>query len=510
MQQRNKIATGLVSMPVSCNRQEPDGKKKAWRIFKICLLTFFSLILFLSGIVACLVNFVFTPEKVTPVVERIASDYLDAEVKIGSVELTFFSTYPRVALDVKDGLVVSHALKDSCFDKTDTLIGFKDCRIKANLGAYLARKRVVVRNITIDSARMYLFTDKNGVSNYDIFKKSNAGEGDSFLMADSVAGADSAALIADSVLSDTENTANADSVASPLLRGIHVRSLILNDAYVYFDDRSNRVYGRVEGADLRARLSLSKPVSRLKLDFSNDNVLYYGNIAKDKASGKATLNIPSGLATGSYKLKVFSEQCNGDKMTDYASAFQDISLTVTEYVAPSTGGGTVISKPTTSRISGYDRFETAVKVADQLKKELGVTKFNSIVVAYSDEFADALSASAFAQENEAPVLVVNENNEEYVKKYIEQNLVKDGKVYIMGGTAVVTERFENNLSEFNTVRLGGSDRYETNLLALKQLNLSGKDTIIIASGLDYADALSASSTGLPIMIAGDKLTKMWL
>ena len=247
-------------------------------------------------------------------------------------------------------------------------------------------------------------------------------------------------------------------------------------------------------------------VSALLCD-SNDNVLYYGNIAKDKASGKATLNIPSGLATGSYKLKVFSEKCNGDKMTDYASAFQDISLTVTEYVAPSTGGGTVISKPTTSRISGYDRFETAVKVADQLKKELGVTKFNSIVVAYSDEFADALSASALAQENEVPVLVVNENNEEYVKKYIEQNLVKDGKVYIMGGNAVVTERFENNLSEFNTVRLGGSDRYETNLLALKQLNLSGKDTIIIiASGLDYADALSASSTGLPIMIVGDKLT----
>ena len=159
------------------------------------------------------------------------------------------------------------------------------------------------------------------------------------------------------------------------------------------------------------------------------------------------------------------------------------------------------SKPAADRISGDDRFETAVEVADQLKKELGVTKFNAIVVAYSDElvaysdeFADALSASAFAQENEAPVLVVNENSEEYVKEYIEQNLVKGGKVYIMGGNAVVTERFENSLSEFNVSRLGGDDRYETNL------------TIIMASGLDYADALSASSTGLPVMIVGEKLT----
>ena len=129
------------------------------------------------------------------------------------------------------------------------------------------------------------------------------------------------------------------------------------------------------------------------------------------------------------------------------------------------------------------------------------------MVAYSDEFADALSASAFAQENEAPILVVNESNEEYVKKYIEQNLIKGGKVYIMGGNAAVTERFEESLLEYDVSRLGGDDRYETNLLTLKQLNLGGEDTIIIASGLDYADALSASSTGLPIMIVGDKLTE---
>ena len=61
---------------------------------------------------------------------------------------------------------------------------------------------------------------------------------------------------------------------------------------------------------------------------SSDTVLYYGNIAQNSASGTATLNIPSGLTVGNYTLKVFSEQCNGDYKTDYASAFQDISLNV--------------------------------------------------------------------------------------------------------------------------------------------------------------------------------------
>ena len=61
---------------------------------------------------------------------------------------------------------------------------------------------------------------------------------------------------------------------------------------------------------------------------SNDNVLYYGKIAQNSASGTASIAIPGDLAPGSYNLKVFSEQCNGDYNTDYASNFTDIALTV--------------------------------------------------------------------------------------------------------------------------------------------------------------------------------------
>lgn len=60
----------------------------------------------------------------------------------------------------------------------------------------------------------------------------------------------------------------------------------------------------------------------------NDEILYYGNIAKGSASGTADVNIPAELAVGNYTLNVFSEQCNGDKKTDYASEFQPIPLTV--------------------------------------------------------------------------------------------------------------------------------------------------------------------------------------
>ena len=215
------------------------------------------------------------------------------------------------------------------------------------------------------------------------------------------------------------------------------------------------------------------------------------SIATVDASGKVTA-----ISAGNATITATAADGSGKSAT--------CTVTVTAKPSPDRP---VITKPSSSRISGADRFETAMETADQLKKELGVTEFSAIVVACSDDFADALSASAFAHENEAPVLIVNENNEERVKTYIEQNLTKDGTVYIMGGSAAVTGGFEDSLSDFDTVRFAGDDRYETNLNTLKELDLTGKQDIIIASGMDFADALSASSTGCPIMIVGERLTE---
>ena len=61
----------------------------------------------------------------------------------------------------------------------------------------------------------------------------------------------------------------------------------------------------------------------------NSGAQYYGRVAQPTAeSGTVEIKIPSDLAPGDYTLKIFNEQCNGDKKTDYASDFTDISLTV--------------------------------------------------------------------------------------------------------------------------------------------------------------------------------------
>ena len=75
---------------------------------------------------------------------------------------------------------------------------------------------------------------------------------------------------------------------------------------------------------------------------AESSVQYYGRIAKattaDAAEGEISLTIPNTLAEGTYTLNVFNEQCKGDYKTDYASAFEAVTLTV-DTTAPKLSNG---------------------------------------------------------------------------------------------------------------------------------------------------------------------------
>ncbi len=69
-------------------------------------------------------------------------------------------------------------------------------------------------------------------------------------------------------------------------------------------------------------------ISAMLVD-ENDSPLYYGRLSQpDKADGEVSIKLPDELEYGEYTLKLFSEQYNGDFMTDYASNFSDVELTI--------------------------------------------------------------------------------------------------------------------------------------------------------------------------------------
>lgn len=161
------------------------------------------------------------------------------------------------------------------------------------------------------------------------------------------------------------------------------------------------------------------------------------------------------------------------------------------------------------RFDGNNRYETAIKAADALKKTMGVKKFDSIVLASGDNYPDALAGSYLACVYGAPILLVNKKaaNVELVKEYIVNNLEEDGNVFILGGQAAVAESFENLLKaeDINVDRLEGSNRYETNIEILKESGVTD-EPILVCCGTDYADSLSASSVGLSILLVKGNLT----
>ena len=121
---------------------------------------------------------------------------------------------------------------------------------------------------------------------------------------------------------------------------------------------------------------------------------------------------------------------------------------------------TASSESTIDRYSGANRYETAFAVANALKEQQGVDKFDNIVVAYGDNYADALAGSYLAKVKNAPILVVNSRMESYVKDYIDANASKDGTIYLLGGEGVVSRNFANSLtsSGYNVKRFGGANR----------------------------------------------------
>ncbi|MGL5206585.1 MAG: hypothetical protein ACRC8T_03635, partial [Acidaminococcaceae bacterium] len=71
--------------------------KRRIKIASLSIGTFFVVVLM---VIAFAINFVFTPEKLTPAVLEIANKSLNAQLKIKRVELTFFSTFPRLGLQI--------------------------------------------------------------------------------------------------------------------------------------------------------------------------------------------------------------------------------------------------------------------------------------------------------------------------------------------------------------------------------------------------------------------------
>lgn len=128
----------------------------------------------LALIIAIIVNFIITPGQLTPLARQYAKEYLDADVKISSVQATFFSSFPRFGIKVDSVTVVSHAfhhsIQDSIYHRRDTLATFSELRAGIDLWKTITSGNFVIGRAKLTDAHIRLYTDSIGRSNWDIIK----------------------------------------------------------------------------------------------------------------------------------------------------------------------------------------------------------------------------------------------------------------------------------------------------------------------------------------------------
>lgn len=157
----------------------------------------------------------------------------------------------------------------------------------------------------------------------------------------------------------------------------------------------------------------------------------------------------------------------------------------------------------TSRISGVRQIDTAIEVAKK-----GWQQADTVLLANSDHFPDALVAAPLSHKLDAPILLTPAGG---VDAQVMQEIKRLGakKVILLGGVAALSKQVEDDIQNAGlgkTERIAGYDQFETAQRVAERVGAKGQ--VILANGEQFPDALAISAyagvTETPILLTSAK------
>lgn len=144
------------------------------KALRIIALVIAGLLLLIFAAITVAVNYL-KPERLTPLVERVAGDYLNADVSLRRVEISFYSTFPQFVLDMR-GLEVRSKALDSLPDHTrrrlpvyaDSLLSLRGLNAAVNIPRLLTGS-IELYDVILTSPRINIVQATPEVSSMDIF-----------------------------------------------------------------------------------------------------------------------------------------------------------------------------------------------------------------------------------------------------------------------------------------------------------------------------------------------------
>ena len=166
--------------------------------------------------------------------------------------------------------------------------------------------------------------------------------------------------------------------------------------------------------------------------------------------------------------------------------------------------------PKVDILAGKDRYETAVKVAEEyIMNQPFSGKNPNVVIVNGNSLVDGLSASPLAAKLKAPMLLsktdeVPKATLDYLKKLSENTTISNLKnitINLVGGKGVLSDNVEKQLKDlgYTVKRYGGENREATSMKVANAIGNKNNAFVVGANG--EADAMSiasvASSTKMP-------------
>lgn len=138
-----------------------------------------------------------------------------------------------------------------------------------------------------------------------------------------------------------------------------------------------------------------------------------------------------------------------------------------------------------TRVAGSDRYSTAAKIASTYPAGVPVA-----YLATGASFPDAISVSALAARQDAPVLLTRKDELPSATAAQLQRL-RPQRLVVLGGTAAVSTDVQDDAAAYagSTSRLSGSTRYDVSAATASSYS-PGVATLYVASGAAFPDALS--------------------
>lgn len=159
----------MTSAPAGGTASCPKRRKRWWKTaLKAVAWTVVS-VAALIALALCLVVWILTPERLTPIVNEAIAPYIDGRVKVGRVELTVWSTFPNARVDVDSVLVISNGLKGHRHPAdADSLLSFDHFHGGIDL-ARLGLGKIHLTDVELRAPMVNAVSLNDSINNFSIF-----------------------------------------------------------------------------------------------------------------------------------------------------------------------------------------------------------------------------------------------------------------------------------------------------------------------------------------------------